>query len=85
MLKDDASFAHLLAEALLETSAITGISRYRNVVRTTLDNVWTIVRRPDGGYPKRWDLGATDNSPTELLWIASAARAYAYAAPHLDR
>ena len=85
LLKDDASFAHLLAEALLQTSAVTGLPRYRNVVRTTLDNLWTTVRRPDGGYPKRWDARASDNNPTELLWIASAARAYAYAAPHLDR
>lgn len=84
MLKDDASFAHLLAEALLEASAVTGIPRYRNVVRTTLDNLWLTVRRPDGGYPKRWEPRANDNNPTELLWIASAARAYAFAAPHLD-
>lgn len=75
---------HLLAEALLETSTVTGNPRYRNVVRTSLDTLWLSVRRSNGSYPNHWNPRASENNPTELLWIASAARAYAYAAPHID-
>lgn len=84
ILHDDASFAHLLAEALLQAHAATGIACYRNAVRTSLDTLWTQVRGADGSYPKRWEPGPASSGPTELLWIASAARAYAFAARYLD-
>ena len=85
ILKDDASFAHLLAEALLQTYAVTGIMRCRDAVRISLDTLWTQVRRADGSYPKHWDPASKETRPTDLLWIASAARAYAYAIPFLER
>jgi rhamnogalacturonyl hydrolase YesR len=88
ILRDDAAFAHLLAEALLQTAAATGIRRYREVVTVSLDTLWTRVRRPDGTYPKHWDPRPPERDgsgpPGELLWVASAARAYAFAAPHRE-
>lgn len=80
ILTDDASFAHLLCEDLLRASSALGDRRARDAAFTSLDTLWTRVRRPDGWYPKRWDPADRTDSPTELLWIASAARAYAFAA-----
>ena len=82
ILKDDSMFAHLLNEALLETYTVTKLPRFRDAALHSLDTLWSRVRRADGSYPKRWDAHATDKDPTELLWIASAARAYAFAVPY---
>jgi hypothetical protein len=81
ILKDDASFAHLLAEALL----IADSRRFRPVVAESLDTLWARVRRPDGSYPKKWEVGSTGGEPEELLWVASNARAYAFAAGVLEK
>jgi hypothetical protein len=85
ILNDDASFAHLLCEALLQMPSMGTVNPvYRDVVRASLDTLWTRVRRSDGSYPKHWNPESKDKGPTELLWIASAARAYAYAIPSLE-
>jgi len=85
ILKDDASFAHLLNEALLMTYTATKSRQYRDVPLKSVDTLWTSVRRPDGSYPKRWGTTDRGNAPTEILWITSAARAYAYAVPFADK
>lgn len=85
ILKDDASFSHLLAEALLQAYDVTGNAAYRDAVLTSLDTLWTRVRRSDGSYPKHWATDSKETSPTELLWIASAARAYAFTVPYAEK
>jgi hypothetical protein len=81
-LRDDASFAHLLNEAFLLTFDLTRTAKYRKAALASLDTLWTRVRGHDGSYPKRWDKVMAEEAPTELLWIASAARGYAFAAPY---
>ncbi len=87
LLNDGAMFAHLLGENLLRTGKLTGNNAAINAALQSCDTVWTKLRRPDGTYPKDWttspDRLASDKA-AELISIASAARAYAYAIPYAD-
>ena len=82
IITDGAPFAHLLCENLLRTGQATGNQAATNAALRSLDTLWSL-RRPDGTYPKNWDVSpariANDKS-SELIDIASAARAYAFAA-----
>ncbi len=82
ILRDDASFAHLLCENLLLASSVLGQPAYRDVALESLDTLWARVRRPNSAYPKHWAVGEKNDGPSELLWTASAARAYAFAASY---
>lgn len=75
---DDSQFAHLLAEAFLEL-ADRGVDprRWRTVVRRAIQFVHDRNVDPARFHPKKWD--AVPISPItnpELIWQASAARAY---------
>ncbi|MBC8100971.1 MAG: hypothetical protein H7Z41_00085 [Cytophagales bacterium] len=82
LIQDDACFAHLLTEALIQASQATGEQRFRDASLATLDTLWAAVQRPDGVYPAKWALPPdADSKPGQLIAIASAARAYAYSIP----
>lgn len=81
-IKDDSQFAHLLAEAFLEL-ADRNIDRahWHRVVARAIAFVHDRNRDADGFHPKRWEVvpsGPIENP--ELIWQASAARAYFRAA-----
>jgi uncharacterized protein YyaL (SSP411 family) len=78
---DDAAFAHLLAEALLELHAATGEERYREAVDRALRFLATRNADPAGLHPKWWHVAPTHRLPfVRLIDQASAARAYHRAA-----
>ena len=83
ILSDDAAFSHLLCENLLRTAKITGNKAATRTALMSLDTLWTQVRRPDGTYPKHWRVSSDKaDKSAEILPIASAARAYAFAAAY---
>jgi hypothetical protein len=75
---DDSQFAHLLAEAFLELAdRNVDAKHWRAVVARTVTFVHDRNIDANGFHPKKWD--ATPDQPIknpELIWQASAARAY---------
>ena len=84
IISDDGAFAHLLTENLLRTGKLTGNKAVMKAALQSLDTLWTSVRRSDGTYPKHWRVSPETKADksAELLPIASAARAYAFAAAY---
>ena len=87
IIRDDAAFAHLLCENLFRAYDLTGDVALRDAALSSLDTLWTKVRLPNGGYPKHWQPGeaADKGGTTDLLAIASAARAYAFAVAYAPK
>jgi hypothetical protein len=79
-IKDQACFAHLFAESLLELSARDHNPKWAAVDHAALDFLWEHNREPSGFYPDRWDTIDPADTPAALIAEASAARAYFRAA-----
>jgi rhamnogalacturonyl hydrolase YesR len=78
---DECWFAHLLSEAFLFLYDQDNDARWRRDVRRALTFLHDNARDPNGYYGKRWDTplpNAQERVP--LLYEASAARAYLFAA-----
>jgi uncharacterized protein YyaL (SSP411 family) len=73
-LTDEASFAHLLTETLLELNDVTPRPETVAKVMQALDQLAKLGRH--NGYPKRWDGWKANETKIELLQQASAARAF---------
>jgi hypothetical protein len=80
-MKDDAAFAHLMCEALLDTSRVTGNGKYRQAVLLALKALRERARDASGHYSKRWESQLRKPvDPVRVIDQASAARAFLEAA-----
>ncbi len=76
---DEACFAHLLAEALLELGREEHDAKWEQMVRKAGDFVWNQNRDAGGRHPKRWDDAVSAGAKlraAELKAQASAARLF---------
>jgi hypothetical protein len=75
---DDSQFAHLLAEAFLELAdRDVDARRWRAVVERAITFAHNRNIDANGLHPKKWDaIPAVPLENAELIWQASAARAY---------
>ncbi|MBC8107352.1 MAG: hypothetical protein H7Z14_12235 [Anaerolineae bacterium] len=90
VIADDSQFAHLLAEAFLELAARlpdeTACDEWRETVWRSLEFVHDRNVDAAGMHPKRWEAEPREPVTTpELIWQASAARAYWRAARALNK
>lgn len=81
VIADDSQFAHLLAEAFLELAARlpdkTSGDAWREIVWGSLQFVHDHNADAAGMHPKRWETEPREAiANPELIWQASAARAY---------
>jgi hypothetical protein len=79
-LADEASFAHLLTETLIELNEVSSRPTTAIKVQRALDQLAKLGRAH--AYPKRWDGWKKGETKIELLQQASAARAFLFAASH---
>ncbi len=79
-IKDDASFAHLLADSFLDLYAIDQTGPWRETVLKALTFLHDNGKDAKGLYPKRWDGSAGSDKKQLLLYEASAARGFLRAA-----
>jgi rhamnogalacturonyl hydrolase YesR len=79
-IRDEAAFAHLLVDALLELHAIDLDPRWREAATGAIRFLHEHARDATGWYGRRWDAPRDAKNPPRLIDQASAARAYFRAA-----
>jgi hypothetical protein len=85
-IKDDAAFAHLLCEALLDATRITKDRKYADTVLAALRALRDRSRDSAGHFPNRWERVPTKSvGPVRLIDQASAARAFLETADALTK
>jgi hypothetical protein len=85
-MKDDAAFAHLMCEAMIDASKTSGDGKYKDTVLRALKALRVRGRDSAGHYPKRWETGPGKTvDPVRLIDQASAARAFLEAASALGK
>ncbi|MFZ4509189.1 MAG: glycoside hydrolase family 76 protein, partial [Fimbriimonas sp.] len=73
-LQDEGSFAHHLAEALLELAAVSGIAEFRDEALGSIVTAANLTS-PDGWYGLRWNRYEVRQGRQILLYQSSMARA----------